>query len=171
MRLHTAVFTNLTRDHLDYHGDMAAYGAAKAQAVRLADAARRASSMSMMPFGLELARERLQARGARLRARGCFVTSQRAVRVARAAARITSAPAPSRAQRRRPGARDRNQPRRGALRSRLIGDFNVDNLLTVLAVLLAWDVPLRARLRGAGALLARRRDACSPKAAARCRWC
>ncbi|MGL4604341.1 MAG: UDP-N-acetylmuramoyl-L-alanyl-D-glutamate--2,6-diaminopimelate ligase [Iodobacter sp.] len=26
-----AVFTNLTRDHLDYHGDMASYGAAKAQ--------------------------------------------------------------------------------------------------------------------------------------------
>lgn len=26
-----AVFTNLTRDHLEYHGDMAAYGAAKAQ--------------------------------------------------------------------------------------------------------------------------------------------
>ncbi len=27
----TAVFTNLTRDHLDYHGDMHAYGAAKRQ--------------------------------------------------------------------------------------------------------------------------------------------
>ena len=27
----TAVFTNLTRDHLDYHGSMAAYGAAKAR--------------------------------------------------------------------------------------------------------------------------------------------
>ncbi|MFO1318550.1 MAG: UDP-N-acetylmuramoyl-L-alanyl-D-glutamate--2,6-diaminopimelate ligase [Burkholderiales bacterium] len=27
----TALFTNLTRDHLDYHGDMAAYGAAKAK--------------------------------------------------------------------------------------------------------------------------------------------
>ena len=26
-----AVFTNLTRDHLDYHGDMAAYGSAKAK--------------------------------------------------------------------------------------------------------------------------------------------
>jgi UDP-N-acetylmuramoyl-L-alanyl-D-glutamate--2,6-diaminopimelate ligase len=25
------VFTNLTRDHLDYHGDMASYGAAKAR--------------------------------------------------------------------------------------------------------------------------------------------
>lgn len=29
MHFHTAVFTNLTRDHLDFHGDMAAYGAAK----------------------------------------------------------------------------------------------------------------------------------------------
>ena len=27
--VHTAVFTNLTRDHLDYHGSMQAYGAAK----------------------------------------------------------------------------------------------------------------------------------------------
>lgn len=27
--IHTAVFTNLTRDHLDYHGSMQAYGAAK----------------------------------------------------------------------------------------------------------------------------------------------
>ena len=26
-----ALFTNLTRDHLDYHGTMAAYGAAKAR--------------------------------------------------------------------------------------------------------------------------------------------
>ena len=26
-----ALFTNLTRDHLDYHGTMAAYGAAKAK--------------------------------------------------------------------------------------------------------------------------------------------
>lgn len=29
VRFDCAVFTNLTRDHLDYHGDMAAYGAAK----------------------------------------------------------------------------------------------------------------------------------------------
>jgi UDP-N-acetylmuramoyl-L-alanyl-D-glutamate--2,6-diaminopimelate ligase len=31
MAFDTAVFTNLTRDHLDYHGTMAAYGAAKAR--------------------------------------------------------------------------------------------------------------------------------------------
>jgi len=31
VEIHAAGFTNLTRDHLDYHGDMAAYGAAKAK--------------------------------------------------------------------------------------------------------------------------------------------
>jgi UDP-N-acetylmuramoyl-L-alanyl-D-glutamate--2,6-diaminopimelate ligase len=30
-QVRTALFTNLSRDHLDYHGDMAAYGAAKAR--------------------------------------------------------------------------------------------------------------------------------------------
>src|SRR6201987_6553651 len=31
VRFHTAAFTNLTRDHLDYHGTMEHYGAAKAR--------------------------------------------------------------------------------------------------------------------------------------------
>src|SRR5258706_7518734 len=31
VRLHSAAFTNLSRDHLDYHETMAAYGAAKAR--------------------------------------------------------------------------------------------------------------------------------------------
>ena len=31
VRFHVAAFTNLTRDHLDYHGSMDAYGAAKAR--------------------------------------------------------------------------------------------------------------------------------------------
>lgn len=31
MRFDVALFTNLSRDHLDYHGDMASYGAAKAK--------------------------------------------------------------------------------------------------------------------------------------------
>jgi len=34
--LHTAIFTNFTQDHLDYHGSMAAYWAAKAQLFRQA---------------------------------------------------------------------------------------------------------------------------------------
>jgi len=35
VRFDVAIFTNLTRDHLDYHGDMQAYGEAKADLFRL----------------------------------------------------------------------------------------------------------------------------------------
>jgi UDP-N-acetylmuramoyl-L-alanyl-D-glutamate--2,6-diaminopimelate ligase len=37
VRFHSAAFTNLTRDHLDYHGSMEAYGAAKARLFEFAD--------------------------------------------------------------------------------------------------------------------------------------
>jgi UDP-N-acetylmuramoyl-L-alanyl-D-glutamate--2,6-diaminopimelate ligase len=37
VRFHSAAFTNLTRDHLDYHGDMQKYGAAKAKLFQAAD--------------------------------------------------------------------------------------------------------------------------------------
>ena len=49
-----AVFTNLTRDHLDYHGDMASYGAAKARLFRREGL--RAAVLNLDdPFGRELA--------------------------------------------------------------------------------------------------------------------
>ena len=37
VRFHSAVFTNLTRDHLDYHPSMQAYGEAKARLFRFSD--------------------------------------------------------------------------------------------------------------------------------------
>jgi len=37
VRFHIAAFTNLTRDHLDYHGSMQKYGAAKAKLFQAAD--------------------------------------------------------------------------------------------------------------------------------------
>lgn len=51
----TAVFTNLTQDHLDYHGSMAAYGDAKA---RFFDWPGLSAAVINLddPFGLELAR-------------------------------------------------------------------------------------------------------------------
>ncbi|WP_284195715.1 UDP-N-acetylmuramoyl-L-alanyl-D-glutamate--2,6-diaminopimelate ligase [Chitinimonas prasina] len=60
---HTAVFTNLTRDHLDYHGSMAAYGASKQRlfeweglraAVINADDSFGAQLLAQLPAGLGL---------------------------------------------------------------------------------------------------------------------
>lgn len=52
LRFDVAVFTNLTRDHLEYHGSMAAYGAAKALLFERADCA----VLNLDdPFGTELA--------------------------------------------------------------------------------------------------------------------
>jgi len=49
-----AVFTNLTRDHLDYHGDMVAYGAAKAALFHWPELAAAVVNIDD-PFGRELA--------------------------------------------------------------------------------------------------------------------
>lgn len=52
----TAVFTNLTRDHLDYHGTMEAYGEAKAQLFRMTGL-RTAVVNVDCPFGYSLSQE------------------------------------------------------------------------------------------------------------------
>jgi len=62
VRFNTAAFTNLTRDHLDYHGTMEAYGAAKARLFGAPGLAHRVINVDD-PFGERLARE---ASGARL---------------------------------------------------------------------------------------------------------
>jgi UDP-N-acetylmuramoyl-L-alanyl-D-glutamate--2,6-diaminopimelate ligase len=138
LRIHSALFTNLTRDHLDYHGDMDAYGAAKAKLFDWPSLAVRVINIDDS-FGRELA-QRYARRGARAR---LFLSSR--------------APAPW-----NPGGVDFVHARAVAslatglvlvidsslgaarLQSPLIGEFNADNLLSVLAVLLAWDMPLAA---------------------------
>jgi UDP-N-acetylmuramoyl-L-alanyl-D-glutamate--2,6-diaminopimelate ligase len=133
LRFHTAVFTNLTRDHLDYHRDMAAYGAAKARLLDWPTLSARVINVDD-DFGRALAREHTRA-SARL-----VVTSQRPAEWMRAgeyvcAGGVAASPA---------GVTLSLQTSRGSgrLASRLIGNFNVDNVLSVLAVLLAWDVAL-----------------------------
>ena len=70
LRFHTAVFTNLTRDHLDEHGDLAQYGAAKARLFQLpdlkyavvnADDPFATSLAAALPAGCELLRTSLHA--------------------------------------------------------------------------------------------------------------
>ncbi|MFL6576763.1 MAG: UDP-N-acetylmuramoyl-L-alanyl-D-glutamate--2,6-diaminopimelate ligase [Povalibacter sp.] len=132
LRIDTAVFTNLTHDHLDYHGTFAAYGAAKARlfawpglkhaVINIEDA-----------FGRELA---ANYRGEGLvvcgRARAnvdAFETSHVICRdVRRTATGLVLEIAGSWGE--------------ATLPSRFVGDFNVDNLLAVLAVLLGWGYSL-----------------------------
>ena len=54
VRFHCAAFTNLTRDHLDYHPTMAAYGAAKARLFAVANLGHRVINVGD-GFGRELA--------------------------------------------------------------------------------------------------------------------
>ena len=132
VRFDTAVFTNLTRDHLDYHGTLEAYAEAKAR-LFATPGLRHAVLNAADPFGLELAR-RVEGRAqvtlysATASPQGLadgdwiFATELRAT-AAGLALQVAS---------NRGG---------GTLRSRLVGRFNADNLLAALGVLLGWGVP------------------------------
>ena len=129
VRFHTAVFTNLTRDHLDYHGTMEKYGAAKALLFASTGLVARVINIDD-EFGAQLA---ARASGARL-----VVTTRREPTVLAQFVRAT-----------RVGAASsglvigiESSWGVGEVAVSLIGDFNVENVLTVLATLLAWGVPL-----------------------------
>jgi UDP-N-acetylmuramoyl-L-alanyl-D-glutamate--2,6-diaminopimelate ligase len=139
VRFHTAVFTQLTRDHLDYHGTMADYAAAKARLFSFPQLAARVINIDDA-LGQELARASSSAR--------LIVTTRKSGRIDAAAfvraLRVSARPS---------GLALAIESSWGAceLAVPLLGDFNADNVLTVLAVLLGWDVPLAA----AAAALAR----------------
>jgi UDP-N-acetylmuramoyl-L-alanyl-D-glutamate--2,6-diaminopimelate ligase len=138
VRFNTAAFTNLTRDHLDYHGTMDAYGAAKARLFRFAGLAHRVINIDD-PFGAALADESSSAqltvttRTAQNGVRPQAAQFVRAVRVTPESTGLTIAVESSWGK--------------AELAVRLMGEFNVDNSLTVLAVLLAWGVPLAPAVR------------------------
>jgi UDP-N-acetylmuramoyl-L-alanyl-D-glutamate--2,6-diaminopimelate ligase len=133
-----AVFTNLTRDHLDYHGTMEAYGAAKARL--FAWPGLRSAVINVDdPFGRMLA-ARLQPGAQRLRyalAAPDAEVRASAVRASGAGLQFTlETPWGS-----------------GAVESPLLGRFNVYNLLAVAAALGALGQPFE-RIRQALAALA-----------------
>jgi UDP-N-acetylmuramoyl-L-alanyl-D-glutamate--2,6-diaminopimelate ligase len=140
----TAAFTNLTRDHLDYHGTMEAYGAAKARLFAFPYLAERVINIDD-PFGAELARSLKRAvRGAgssRPAAPARLIVTTRAAAVAPAGAQFVRA---TRVELQPEGLTLEVESSFGSaeLALRLVGEFNIDNALTVLAVLLAWEIPL-----------------------------
>jgi len=126
MRFDTALFTNLTRDHLDYHGDMERYGAAKTKLFRWPGLANAVINLDDR-FGRELA---LGLRGAPARVLG-YGIGQGEI----SGQRIDLSTHGLRLEIRTPwGVAE--------LHSRLIGGFNVSNLLGTLGVLLTAELKL-----------------------------
>jgi UDP-N-acetylmuramoyl-L-alanyl-D-glutamate--2,6-diaminopimelate ligase len=141
VRFDAAVFTNLTRDHLDFHGDMASYGAAKASLFAHEEVRLRVLNVDD-DFGGELA-------------------ARHAGRVA--CSRLARPPAGA-------GpflfARDIEYTAWGTsftldssfgnarIATALLGEFNVDNVLAVLGVLLGSGIDLAAVARAVAGLRA-----------------
>jgi len=130
-------FTNVTRDHLDYHGTLEAYGAAKARLFRTSGL--RAAVVNVRDgFGRELA-DTLDPSIERV----LFSTSNEIwapagsgwIRVPEL--RTTTAGLTLHVE---------SSWGAGTLRSPLVGEFNAENLLAVLGVLLGWRVPLQQAL-------------------------
>ena len=121
-----ALFTNLTRDHLDYHKTMAAYGVAKARLFTW-PGLRTAVINADDPFGQSLI-DAARARGQRLLTYGFGHAdiAATAVTLDRRGIEVHVATPWGNA----------------ILTSPVVGVFNAQNLLGVLGVLLASDVPL-----------------------------
>jgi UDP-N-acetylmuramoyl-L-alanyl-D-glutamate--2,6-diaminopimelate ligase len=154
VRVRVAVFTNLTRDHLDYHGTMEAYGAAKARLFALPSVEARVINIDDA-FGAELALRHagqgalwLTCRTAagREAAARCLAQDPRVVLIEggpleRSARGIGFTVGLSGAVDAVPG-----RAATARLEAPLIGDFNADNLLASLGALLALGTPLPAAL-------------------------
>ncbi|WP_353091353.1 UDP-N-acetylmuramoyl-L-alanyl-D-glutamate--2,6-diaminopimelate ligase [Methylibium sp.] len=133
LRIEVALFTNFTRDHLDYHGSMDAYWAAKrvlfgwpglkAAAVNLDDAQGAELARSLAGHVPELWTYSLERDDVRLRARDLgYVDGGLAFTLYEGGVVLP-------------------------VRSRLIGDYNAANLLAVIGGLRALGVPLADAVR------------------------
>jgi UDP-N-acetylmuramoyl-L-alanyl-D-glutamate--2,6-diaminopimelate ligase len=123
-----AVFTNLTRDHLDYHQDMESYFAAKRRLFDQLKPGARPVVNAADPFGRRLAAELPGA-----------LTFGEGGEVRAAAARLSGL-----------GIAARLETPRGALEieSPLVGRYNLDNLLAAAAAAEALGLPRSALARG-----------------------
>jgi UDP-N-acetylmuramoyl-L-alanyl-D-glutamate--2,6-diaminopimelate ligase len=145
VRFHTAAFTNLTRDHLDYHETMEAYGAAKARLFTRPDLAR-----IVLNVGDEFGRRLAARAGADVPVTAVWVGTPAFAWAAERYLQVTSVT---------PDVRGLSLCLRGsdgplALHSSLIGRFNAENLVVVLACLLGLGVPADRAVAALGACTA-----------------
>jgi UDP-N-acetylmuramoyl-L-alanyl-D-glutamate--2,6-diaminopimelate ligase len=135
VRLHSALFTNLTRDHLDYHGTLEAYGAAKERLFHR-ESLQHCAINAGDGFGRDLI-ARLMKKNVPVPITAYATTDvyrklgNRQLFATRMEPSVTGLSI----------AFDGSWGS-GQIRSRLIGAFNAENLLGVLTMLLGLDVPL-----------------------------
>ena len=141
VRFRSAVFTNLTRDHLDYHGSFEAYGEAKARLFDMPGIAARVFNVDDA-FGAELAGRHAGRAPAWLGCRSADgrATAQRLCAASPLSRRLTAGPL--RRSARGLSFEVETSEAAAALEAPLVGDFNADNLLSVLGALLALGTPL-----------------------------
>lgn len=130
MHIDTALFTNFTRDHLDYHGDMAAYEEAKAM---LFDwpGLRHAIINLDDPMGLRLV-QRLQERASSVAITGYSLAGRSVDGIALLHATDVRSS--------QDGTLFQLESACGSaaqIRTQLVGDFNVSNVLGIVGVLMA----------------------------------
>src|SRR5690606_21750175 len=127
-----AIFTNLTQDHLDYHGDLASYGKAKQQllampglrcAVINADDSWARSLLTQMPTSVEVVSYSISDASANIYAKNLQFSADGA-----SAELVT------------PWGE-------GTLHSKLLGKFNLSNLLAVIAAACLQGLPFAAVLK------------------------
>jgi UDP-N-acetylmuramoyl-L-alanyl-D-glutamate--2,6-diaminopimelate ligase len=135
VRIHTALFTNLTRDHLDYHGTFEAYGAAK-ERLFYREEVKHSVINANDAFGRELiARQMKRASRAPLTVYATTAAYRTLGDHQLFASKIELASAGVRME-------VDGSFGVGSLHSRLIGAFNAENILGVLSVLLCMDIPM-----------------------------
>ena len=131
------VFTNLTRDHLDYHGSMAAYAASKAKLFRR-------SELSLAVVNADHPLARLMLAGCSSRVRVLATGQDEAVTL-----RVLDWQAFDWGQQAMVATPDGEK----MLRLKLMGRFNLDNVLLAMAVLYGLGEPLDALFEAAASLM------------------
>jgi UDP-N-acetylmuramoyl-L-alanyl-D-glutamate--2,6-diaminopimelate ligase len=135
LKFHTAVFTNLTRDHLDEHGDLASYGRAK----------RKLFTIPGLKFAVLNADDAFSATIAESLPAACTLV--------RTSLRSSTVELAGRLKRSHLGGLELDISGKfgnARIASKLIGAFNAENLLSALGALLAQGVALPAACAALG---------------------
>src|SRR5258707_13301138 len=138
VRLHSAAFTNLSRDHLDYHETMAAYGAAKARLFDAPDLKHIIVNVGDT-FGREFAQNyagRAPLTAVWIGAGDSGWLAERALRATRVALDVHGV-----------SMQLDGSFGKAEVATRLLGHFNAENALVVIACLLSLGTPLAEAAR------------------------